>query len=98
MVTRKNKLEDGLKLFNDFTGHNGEVFKLDKPHVPEVMLVIGYCDGVLYTTVRDGETEKYIHKFAAKSRPLLCSSSDGKNLFILGGEYNFTECGIVDKK
>ncbi len=108
MVTRKKnpvppssrlkdeELNDGLKLFSDFTGHDGEVFHLDKPRMPKVMLVVGYCDGVLYTTVRDGKTEKYIHKFKAKARPLLCSSSDGQQLFIVGGQYNFTERGIVD--
>lgn len=61
------------------------------------MLPVGELDGVLYTTVRDGQTEKYIHKFRKKSRPLLAASHDGKSLHILGGEYEFTERGIEDK-
>jgi hypothetical protein len=61
------------------------------------MAPVGELDGVLYTTVRDGVTEKYIHKFRKKSRPLLATSHDGKSLHILGGEYEFTERGIEDK-
>jgi hypothetical protein len=62
-----------------------------------VAFKIGDCDGILYTTVRDGVTESYIHKFKKKSRPVLASSFDGKQLLILAGGYEFTERGIVDK-
>jgi len=62
----------------------------------DVAFKIGECDGLLYTTVRDGVKESYIHKFKKKSRPLLVSSHDGKQLFLLGGRYDFTERGIVD--
>jgi hypothetical protein len=64
---------------------------------PKTGLVIGELDGVLYTTVRDGKKEKYIHKFKARSRPLLISSSDGESLHIIGGKYAFTESGINDR-
>lgn len=63
---------------------------------PKTGLVIGELDGVLYTTVRDGKREKYIHRFRKNSRPLLVSAHDGKSLHILGGEYEMTERGIVD--
>jgi len=63
----------------------------------DVAFKIGTCDGVLYTTMRDGVKESYIHKFRKKSRPLLVSSHDGKQIMILGGGYSFTERGIVDK-
>jgi hypothetical protein len=52
----------------------------------------------MYSTVRDGRHENYVHRFGAKSRPLLAASSDGTQLYLLGGAYNFTERGIVDKK
>jgi hypothetical protein len=60
-------------------------------------MLVGDLDGVLYTTVRDGKTEKYVHRFRKRSRPLLVSAHDGKSLHILGGEYEFTERGIEDK-
>ena len=65
--------------------------------VPKTGLVIGELDGVLYTNVRDGKTEKYKHDFKKSSRPHLIASNDGKSLHILGGEYEFTERGIEDK-
>ncbi|HJW55870.1 MAG TPA: hypothetical protein VJ577_11400 [Burkholderiaceae bacterium] len=92
------KVNSANKLFSEFTGHNGECFSVEKPDMPNVALVVGYLDGVMYETIRDGKTEKYLHRFKKKSRPLLCSSSDGKQLIVLGGAYDFTDRGIVDKK
>lgn len=62
----------------------------------DVVLKIGHLDGILYTTVRDGKTEKYIHKFKKNSRPLLTSTFDGLQLVLIGGSYHFTARGIVD--
>jgi hypothetical protein len=53
-------------------------------------------DGILYSTVRDGVLEKYIHKFRKADRPLFVVSPDGKQLFLVDGNYTFTERGIVD--
>lgn len=93
-----SKIKRGLNLFQKFTGHNGEIFSISAPEVPEVMLVVGECDGIMYTTVRDGKTEKYLHQFKKTSRPLLLASHDGKMLYLLGGAYDFTDSGIVDRK
>ena len=68
-----------------------------QPHVVDVALKVGWCDGILYTTERDGNVEKYIHKFKKSSRPLLAASFDGKNLLLLGGAFRFTDRGIVDQ-
>jgi len=83
-------------LFKEFTGMEPDF--VDKVKVPpvDVGLKIGKCDGILYTTVRDGVTEKYIHEFKKTSRPVLVSSFDGKQLLLLGGKFDFTERGIVD--
>lgn len=95
--SRTAQVNAGMDLFQRFTGHNGNLFSLMQPTMPDVGLVVGYLDGVMYTTVRDGKTEKYLHQFKKKSRPLLISSFDGTQLIILGGGYDFTERGIVDK-
>jgi len=87
------------RLREDFTGHPPrmrDVVKIEKPEYPSVLMVVGECDGVLYSTVRDGKLERYIHRFRQKSRPLLCVSPDGKSLYLLGGAYSFTDRGIVD--
>jgi hypothetical protein len=88
--------EEAARLFSDFTGHDGEPWAKARVALPKVALVVGRCDGVLYTTVRDGQREKYIHRFKAAAAPILAASPDGRQLFLLGGEFRFTERGIVD--
>lgn len=84
-------------LFERFTGHEAErLGRIKVPPVPKAGAVIGTCDGLLYTTVRDGVKEKYIHQFKAADRPLFVVSPDGRQLFLLEGRYDFTERGIVD--
>jgi len=82
--------------FKNFRGDPpGGVQAISVP-TPKAAMVVGELDGVLYTTERDGKIEKYQHKFRKKSRPLLAASDDGKSLHIVGGQYEFTERGIVD--
>lgn len=86
-----------IKLFEDFTGENPAYIDLVDMPVDTVAMAIGYCDGIMYSTVRDGKHEKYVHTFKKGCRPVLAASSDGKQLYLLGGSYNFTERGIVDE-
>lgn len=84
-------------LYTNFTGHEDvEITKIKVPQIPDAVVAFGTVDGILYSTVRDGVAEKYIHKFKAASRPLLCASPDGKQLYLIGGSYDFTDRGIVD--
>lgn len=95
---RGKQLEQAMDLYQRFSGHEPEVVgRTKRPKIPNVGIVIGEMDGVTYETVRDGEKLQYFHRFNKKSRPLLVSSFDGKQLFIVGGRYDFTEDGIVDK-
>lgn len=91
------KIKEAIERFQSFTGMTPEHLDEYMVEHPDVALKIGTLDAVSYTTVRDGVTERYEHKFNKKSRPFLCSSSDGKQLIILGGLYTFTERGIVDE-
>jgi hypothetical protein len=93
------QVREAARRFENFTGHApGKVRRIKVPSYPGAALAIGPCLGIMYSTVRDGRAEKYVHRFGAKSRPLLAASSDGTQLYLLGGAYNFTERGIVDKK
>lgn len=86
-------------LFTDFTGHKDvSLSKVGIPQMPVAVLAIGQVDGIMYSTVRDGIAEKYIHRFKSSARPLLTASPDGKQLYLIGGSYDFTERGIVDRK
>jgi hypothetical protein len=85
-------------LYKDFSGHEGnECEYVPAPKIPPAVVVIGELEAVIYSTVRDDEHERYIHKFRKASRALLCVSPDGDQLFIVGGDYEFTDRGIVDK-
>lgn len=96
--TIRKRIDKAINLFRRFRDEDPEY--IDKHTLPQhdVLMLIGTCDGVLYTTSRSGKTEKYIHKFSGNSRPLLASSWDGKQLYLVGGRYNFTDEGIVDRK
>lgn len=84
-------------LYSEFTGHEElNISKVRVPSMPRTLVEIGQIDGVLYTTVRDGIKESYIHKFKASSRPLFAVSPDGKQLFMIGGSFTFGDRGIVD--
>lgn len=97
VLKNKRAVEQAANLYVQFRGENPELVEKVNFKVHPVLMLIGECDGVLYTTRRDGKLEKYIHKFKRSSRPLLASSHDGKQLYLLGGAYDFTERGIVDK-
>lgn len=87
------------QLYRAFTGDEGELVAVVKNlQWPTVAAVIGSLDGVMYTTVRDGKTEKYVHQFKKKAKPVLAVSPDGKMLVVVLGDYRFTERGIEDCK
>jgi hypothetical protein len=96
-LSKHAKVKKAIDLYESFSGHSPEFLDTVTFPVPDVALKIGQCDGLLYTTVRDGKTERYIHKFKAKSRPLLVTTFDGTQLILIGGSFRFTERGIVDK-
>jgi len=84
-------------LYQRFSGHDAEVVgKVMVNPLPRVGVAIGEVDGILYSTVRDGVLEKYIHKFRKRDKPLFVVAPDGKALYLVGGNYTFTERGIVD--
>ena len=97
-ISRRAEVNRAANLYERFTGHEAdEGARIRVPTQPRVAVAIGDVDGILYTTIRDGVIEKYIHKFAKKDRPIFAVSPDGKQLLMVGGNYNFTERGIVDK-
>lgn len=93
-----SQIDAACDLYHRFTGHEPEhVGSVELNPPPRVGIVIGPCVGIAYEAVRDGVKEKYFHEFKPKARPLLVSNADGDELFILGGEFDFTEDGIRDR-
>jgi hypothetical protein len=92
------KLTRAAHLFESFTGRKAKfVTKVEYPPNPRVALDIGKVVGLIYEADMDGKLETFIHKFKKRSRPRFVVSHDGKQLYLLAGEYDFTERGIVDK-
>ena len=85
-----------VKLYRDFHGeHPRFVDEYDLP-APDVGVYVGPCDGILYTAKIDGKTERLVHEFTGKSRPIFAVSADGRDILLLGGDFQFTERGLVD--
>lgn len=85
------------RLLKNFSGHEpSEILTVDDKNF-STGLAVGPLLGLAYETVRDGEKLPYFHEFRKSSRPLLAASSDGKQLRIVGGRFQFTEAGITDR-
>jgi hypothetical protein len=96
MKRHASKVNRAARLYENFTGHEAKYVEAVRLDSPDVVMLIGELDAVLYSCVRDGKLESYQHKFRKSSRPLLVSNADGTALFIVGGRYKFTNRGIVD--
>lgn len=93
----RRALGAAVKLYKDFRGDEPtEVVEVRLPAKPRALLTVGECLGIMYRTRRDGKVEDYLHRFTKKARPTLAVSSDGLQLFLLGGAYSVTDRGIVD--
>lgn len=94
---RLKLMQNATRLYEEFTGDGGEVIaKIPRIVVPKSLAVIGEIDAIEYRTRRNGEKELYRHSFTSSARPLFCVSPDGKQIFIVGGDFTFTKRGIVD--
>lgn len=97
MRGHSSDVRHAASLVERFKGTDAEAIgSVDVPPMPKVVGVIGPVDFIGYTTERDGQTEKYIHRFKASDRPLLCVTPKGDRILLIGGAYVFTERGIVD--
>lgn len=98
MSTRQQRIDEAARRFADFTGVEGiDVAAVNIPPLDDVYVVIGRCEAIAYTATRDGETASYQHEFREESQPLLAVSFDGKRLYLLDGNYEFTDHGIEDR-
>lgn len=94
--TARDAMQKAARRYSRFTGHASEPAGYVDIKVPKALVAFGQLDAVQYTTVRGDKVEHYEHRFRAADRPTLAVSPDGKQLFIVGGRYRFTDRGIVD--
>jgi hypothetical protein len=92
-----NFREQAIRLFTKFhlrKPRQGEVATLRRAE-DEVVFKIGELSAIQYAI--DGHKKDYYHKFAKSGRPLLLSSADGSQIFILKGRWKFTDRGFMNK-
>jgi hypothetical protein len=106
LVSMRRRNPDSLaaaaQRLEDFSGHAArKAIKVAPRSNQHTGLIIGELDLIGYRTKRDGiaggKLLRYAHDFSRGSRPLLAVTSDGKQLHIVGGRYEFTEAGIEDR-
>lgn len=93
----REAIQRAARRFARFTGERARsVEKIPFPENPGAGLAVGPVLMLGYSAVRDGKRQNYLHKFTERARPMLVASHDGRALYMLGGNYKFTERGIVD--
>lgn len=93
----KAAVQKAVTLFESFREAAPRRIGVVKMAIPKAVAVMGYVEGIDYRTTHGGKVTLYHHDFEPGSRPLLAVSADGRQLLLLGGRYEFTERGIVDK-
>ncbi len=96
MSTKDKQFKQACSLFESFRDRPPRKIKKVNIDIPTAMVVVGYVEFVGYKTTHSDKVKLYKHDFAPGSRPLLCSSPNGKQLFLLGGRFKFGARGIVD--
>lgn len=93
----KAHIGQAVKLYRDFREADPERIGAVKVKVPKAVAVMGYVEGIDYRTTHGKKLTLYHHTFEPGSRPLLAIAADGSQILLLGGRYQFTAQGIVDK-
>lgn len=93
----RQEYEQAIDLYSSFREVDAQKISTVKLRVPGLMVAVGHVEFVGYTTTHGHKVTSYRHDFRPGSRPLLCSSPTGQQLFLMGGKYDFTGRGIVDR-
>lgn len=82
-------------LFKSFHERNpapSEIVSIEQNGAEEC-LAVGEVYGIMYKV--KGTPEPYLHKFGTTKRPKLFVSADGKQIYIVKGQYKFTYRGFI---
>lgn len=97
---RSGDLSGAKRLAARFHGRepgDDEIYTTAKPTVPDAMANIGQVFAIEYLAERDGTVYRFRHVFRSKSRPQLAVSPDGDFVTMLGGAWQFSEDGFIDR-
>lgn len=91
------QLLQARKRFRDFHERDprgvNDIVNIGGVSVPTLGLAVGDFYAITYRAVGDGHL--YTHQFGSTNRPLVYVNSDGRQIYILGGGYKFTNRGFI---
>lgn len=90
----RQDLQAAAELYRRFHGKPPRRARFMRAQLPKVAMQIGRLDAVRYAS---DHGQRYEHVFKASSRPYLVASPDGRTLAVVGGKFQMTPRGIVDK-
>jgi len=94
-----NPIDDAERKRKEFHGSLPDrVFEVEvrSTTIPSKLVVLGVCTKISYVPIGETNKEKaeYVHEFGdwgdefkENTQPLLCCSPDGRQLYLIGGEY-----------
>ena len=87
-------MSDASRRFKDFHGRSPKGTEVARvvQDAPEETLLVGDLYGIMYK-VR-GTREPYLHRFG-RPKGQVRVSADGKQIYIVGGNYRFTDRGFI---
>lgn len=91
-MSEEQDARDLFFAFHDRRPDENELFFIENT---DVIFEVGELHSIGYVLNLDEGEQVYYHEFDPDSRPVLAINSDGTQLHILAGEYEFTERGIV---
>lgn len=98
-VVRPTPLEErrAVELYQRFHGLKPERIDTVKMQLPRMLMRVGPVPFMYYLAPWKGRMTLFKHTFAKHAQPLLAATHDGRALYLVGGEYDFTRDGIVDR-
>jgi len=86
----KKQILQAARRFSAF--HNNDPENVSVEKISAVGFLLGNIEEITYSVIEDGAIVHYHHVY--DTPPALAISHDGKNAFILGGEWTFTNRGF----
>ena len=98
-VVRPTPLEEraAVQLFQRFHGMRPKRINTVRVQLPRALMQVGPVPFMYYLAPWKGRETLFKHTFAKHARPMLAATHDGRALYLVGGDYDFTKDGIVDR-
>lgn len=97
LVVPERELRQAVALYRKFREAEPQKMAVRQFKMPRMLMQVGPAHAIEYHTTHQGKPRLYRHTFAPQARPMLCASHDGRALYFVGGHYDFTRDGIVDR-